>query len=302
MPLVPTRPLDVALLRAALVDTPATTWQSLEVADVTGSTNSDMVQRASADLTCDRALLLAEYQTNGRGRYTRSFVAPHQSSISFSALIRTGTVSSQRWALLPLATGVAVIDGLRRTLREAGIDAGAGAGSASGTPGEIDLSLKWPNDILCNGGKLAGMLVEMAAVDRTFPDGSSAAAIVPGVGINVTQSPDELPVDYAVSLAMVLGDHTPSREDLAIAIFTELDRRVQEWWRGDTVMLEDYNDRCSTIGQEVDIQLPDGVMAHGTAVDVAEDGCLLLRTANGAVQAVRAGDVRHVRGGGCYLP
>lgn len=302
MPIVPTRPLDVALLRAALVDTPATTWQSLEVADVTGSTNSDMVQRASADLTCDRALLLAEYQTNGRGRYTRSFVAPHQSSISFSALIRTGTVSSQRWALLPLATGVAVIDGLRRTLREAGIDAGAGAGSASGTPGEIDLSLKWPNDILCNGGKLAGMLVEMAAVDRTFPDGSSAAAIVPGVGINVTQSPDELPVDYAVSLAMVLGDHTPSREDLAIAIFTELDRRVQEWWRGDTVMLEDYIDRCSTIGQEVDIQLPDGAMAHGTAVDVAEDGCLLLRTANGAVQAVRAGDVRHVRGGGCYLP
>ena len=302
MPLVPTRPLDVALLRAALVDTPATTWQSLEVADVTGSTNSDMVQRASADLTCDRALLLAEYQTNGRGRYTRSFVAPHQSSISFSALIRTGTVSSQRWALLPLATGVAVIDGLRRTLREAGIDAGAGAGSASGTPGEIDLSLKWPNDILCNGGKLAGMLVEMAAVDRTFPDGSSAAAIVPGVGINVTQSPDELPVDYAVSLAMVLGDHTPSREDLAIAIFTELDRRVQEWWRGDTVMLEDYIDRCSTIGQEVDIQLPDGAMAHGTAVDVAEDGCVLLRTANGAVQAVRAGDVRHVRGGGCYLP
>lgn len=302
MPLVPTRPLDVALLRAALVDTPATTWQSLEVADVTGSTNSDMVQRASADLTCDRALLLAEYQTNGRGRYTRSFVAPHQSSISFSALIRTGTVSSQRWALLPLATGVAVIDGLRRTLREAGIDACAGAGSASGTPGEIDLSLKWPNDILCNGGKLAGMLVEMAAVDRTFPDGSSAAAIVPGVGINVTQSPDELPVDYAVSLAMVLGDHTPSREDLAIAIFTELDRRVQEWWRGDTVMLEDYIDRCSTIGQEVDIQLPDGAMAHGTAVDVAEDGCLLLRTANGAVQAVRAGDVRHVRGGGCYLP
>ena len=76
MPLVPTRPLDVALMRAALVDTPTTTWQSLEVADVTGSTNSDMVQRATTDPTCDRALLLAEYQTNGRGRYTRSFVAP----------------------------------------------------------------------------------------------------------------------------------------------------------------------------------------------------------------------------------
>lgn len=302
MPLVPTRPLDVALMRAALVDTPTTTWQSLEVADVTGSTNSDMVQRATTDPTCDRALLLAEYQTNGRGRYTRSFVAPPHSSISFSALIRTRTVTPQRWALLPLATGVAVIEGLRSALREVGVDAGVGAGSASGAPGEIDLSLKWPNDILCNGGKLAGMLVEMAAVDRTYPDGSSAAAIVSGVGINVTQSADELPVDYAVSLAMVLGDRTPSRENLAIAIFTELDRRVREWRQGGTAMLEDFVDRCSTIGQEVDVQLPGGAMAHGTAVDVAEDGCLLLRTAGGAVQAVRAGDVRHVRGGGCYLP
>ena len=302
MPLVPTRPLDVTRLRTALVDTAEASWQSVDVVDVTGSTNSDMVQRAATDLTCDRALLLAEYQTNGRGRYSRSFVAPHHSSISFSALIRTGSVTSQRWALLPLATGVAVIDGLRRALRDAGIDAGAGAGSASGTPGEIDLSLKWPNDILCNGGKLSGMLVEMAAVGKTLPDGTSATAIVPGAGINITQSPDELPVDYAVSLAMAVGDRTPDREDIAIAIFTELDRRVREWRQGGTAILEDYLDRCSTIGQDVDVQLPGGVIAHGTAVDVAEDGCLLLRTATGAVQAVRAGDVRHVRGGGCYLP
>ena len=122
MSLVPTRPLDISALHAALVDNPATSWRSIDVVDTTGSTNSDMVKRANNNLDCDREILLAEYQTNGRGRYTRSFVAPRHSSLSFSALIRIGTVSSSRWPLLPLATGVAVIDGLRHALHDAGIN------------------------------------------------------------------------------------------------------------------------------------------------------------------------------------
>ena len=109
-------------------------------------------------------------------------------------------------------------------------------------------------------------------------------------------------VDYATSLAMVLGDRTPSREALATAIFTELDRRIGEWRQGGTAVIDDFVDRCSTIGQAIDVQLPQGELAHGTAVDIAEDGCLLLRTGAGTIQAIRAGDVRHVRGGGCYLP
>lgn len=299
MSLVPTRPLDISALHAAPVDNPATSWRSIDVVDTTGSTNSDMVKRANNNLDCDREILLAEYQTNGRGRYTRSFVAPRHSSLSFSALIRIGTVSSSRWPLLPLATGVAVIDGLRHALHDAGINSD---GEDVGKGGDVDLSLKWPNDVLCNGKKLAGMLVEMGVLDRTYPDGSSAAAIIPGVGINITQSPAELPVDYATSLAMVLGDRTPSREALATAIFTELDRRIGEWRQGGTAVIDDFVDRCSTIGQAIDVQLPQGELAHGTAVDIAENGCLLLRTGAGTIQAIRAGDVRHVRGGGCYLP
>jgi len=292
LPLIPTRPLNAAQLRTALVDTPATNWEGLEVVVETGSTNSDLVQLAAQNLDLDRHLLLAEYQHNGRGRYTRSWETPAQASIIFSALIRTRTVAPTRWPLLPLATGIAVIDGIRKTLHQ----------DPQLQPDDYpELSLKWPNDVLCNGGKLAGMLVEMAAVTEKYPDGGSAAAIIPGVGINITQSPDEFPVDYAMSLAMAMGDKTPTREKLAITILTELDRRVGEWRRGAETLVEDYVARCSTIGQEVDVQLPDGTIVTGTALDIAEDGCLLLQQ-KGTVEAIRAGDVRHLRGGGCYLP
>lgn len=293
MPLIPPHPLDSDALRARLVDVATTDWEGLQVVTETGSTNTDLVTRAVQDLTVDRQLLLAEYQHQGRGRYTRSFEAPPLSSVTFSALIRTRTVAPIRWPLLPLALGVAVVDGLQRTIQE----------SPQLNPADYpELSLKWPNDVLCNGGKLAGMLVEMAAVDKTHDNGDTAAAIIPGVGINITQSPEELPVDYAMSLAMALGEKTPSREDCAVNILTALDQRVGEWRRGSESIVDDYVARCSTIGQEVDVQLPGGEIVSGRALDIAEDGCLLLQRASGKIDAIRAGDVRHLRGGGCYLP
>ena len=293
MPPVPTPHLDVAALRHGLVENSSTDWQGLDVVVETGSTNSDLVQLANRDLTVDRHLLLAEYQHTGRGRYTRSWESPAAASVIFSALIRTGAVKPTRWALLPLALGIAVIDGLRDTLH---------SNSRLTVRDYPELSLKWPNDVLCNGSKLAGMLVEMAAVGKTYEDGTSAAAIIPGVGLNVTQTAEELPVDYATSLALELGDKAPQREELAINILVQLDRRVGEWRRGSHRIVADYVARCSTIGQDVEVQLPDGVRVLGKALDIAEDGCLLLRRDDGTIDAIRAGDVRHIRGGGCYLP
>lgn len=293
MPRIRTPHLDTAALRRGLVENSATDWQSLDVVAETGSTNSDLVQLATRDLAVDRHLLLAEYQHTGRGRYTRSWESPSAASVIFSALIRTRTVKPTRWALLPIALGVAVIDGLHHTLQN---------DPTLAKEDYPELSLKWPNDVLCNGRKLAGMLVEMAAVDKKYDDGTSAAAIIPGVGLNVFQTKDELPVDYATSLALALGEKTPSREELAISILTQLDRRVGEWRRGSDTLAADYVARCSTIGQDVEVQLPDSTLVSGKALDIADDGCLLLRKSDGTVDAIRAGDVRHIRGGGCYLP
>src|SRR5579875_4165144 len=104
-------PLDPAALRDGLVG-PGLPWRRLDVVDETGSTNADLLARASDGEDIDGVVLMAEYQTTGRGRHGRHWLAPPRAQIALSVGVGGASVPRSGWGWLPLATGVAVVDAL----------------------------------------------------------------------------------------------------------------------------------------------------------------------------------------------
>ena len=176
-------PLDVQALNRALVD--GGLWRELRVVDETGSTNADVAELARSG-EAEGLVLVAEHQSAGRGRLGRVWRAPARSGLSFSVLLRPVTVPAGRWPLVPLLVGVGVARAVARVT-------------------DIEISLKWPNDLLVGGRKLGGILAEwlepVAAGGQAEPAGAIGPAIVVGVGLNVTLREPELPVPTAISLS-----------------------------------------------------------------------------------------------------
>jgi BirA family transcriptional regulator, biotin operon repressor / biotin---[acetyl-CoA-carboxylase] ligase len=259
-------------LRRAVL-TPGRLWSRLDVLAQTGSTNDDLLAAARAG-AAEGAVLAAEHQTRGRGRQGRQWVSRTGSALIFSVLLRPAAVPPADRGWLPLLTGVAVARAVRQ---QAGVDA----------------ALKWPNDVLAGGAKLAGILAEQAG-----------EAIVMGVGLNVGATRDELPPPGpgalpATSLAL-LGAGRADRETLLIGILAELEDWYRRWTRpspGDTEgsgLRAEYLRLSATIGREVRVELPGGMTLTGVASGIDPVGRLIVDTAAGPA-AVSAGDVIHVR-------
>ncbi|MBT2444140.1 biotin--[acetyl-CoA-carboxylase] ligase [Streptomyces sp. ISL-36] len=263
-------PLNAGALRRALV-LPDGLWTSLDVIPTTGSTNSDLAARA--DELPEGTVLVAEEQTAGRGRLDRSWVAPARSGLFLSVLLKPD-VPVHRWGWLPLLTGVAAATGLAKS-----------AG--------VDLSLKWPNDLLVSVGgeerKTGGILAERAG-DR---------AIVLGLGINVTLREDELPVPGAGSLLLANAVST-DRDTLVRAVLRSLEKWYGQWVRADgdpeaSGLQAAYAAGCVTLGRRIRAQLPGERVLEGEAVALDGDGRLVVATEGGGTEAVSAGDIVHVR-------
>ncbi|WP_432085595.1 MULTISPECIES: biotin--[acetyl-CoA-carboxylase] ligase [unclassified Streptomyces] len=263
-------PLNETALRRALV-LPDGLWTSLDVVPTTGSTNTDLAARA-ADLP-EGAVLVAEEQTSGRGRLDRTWTAPARSGIFVSVLLKPD-VPAHRWGWLPLLTGVAAATGLAK---------------AAG----VDMSLKWPNDLLVSvrgeERKTGGILAE-----RAGPDG-----VVVGLGLNVTLREDELPVPGAGSL--LLADAVSSdRDTLLRAVLRSLAQWYGEWTRaggdpGASGLQEAYAAGCATLGRRIRAELPGERTLEGEAIALDGDGRLVVATEGGGTEAVGAGDIVHVR-------
>ena len=269
-------PLSAAALAAALTG-PGRLWRDVTVRAETGSTNSDLLAAARAGAP-EGTVLAAEVQTAGRGRLDRRWICPPRAALSFSVLLRPDGVPAVARGWIPLLAGVAVAAGLRA---QAGLDA----------------RLKWPNDVLVGGAKIAGILAEQAG-----------DAIVLGIGINVTTRRDELPVRQATSV--VLAGGPPDRERLLVAVLSELETWYRRWVAavaagppvlagtgpgGDPAGLRaEYLRLSATVGQQVRVSMPGGKLVTGRAGDVDATGRLVVETASGLVP-VSAGDVVHVR-------
>jgi BirA family biotin operon repressor/biotin-[acetyl-CoA-carboxylase] ligase len=172
-------------------------------------------------------------------------------------------VADRRWPWLPLLTGIAVVEAV----------------TALGGP---SCALKWPNDVLHDGLKLAGVLAERLETPR------GPAAVV-GIGLNVTQTAAELPVPTATSLGAC--GFPVDRTRLLASVLERLHAQYVGWRTASP--RDRYLALCDTVGRQVRVELAGGVL-EGAAVDVDEDGALLV-AAGGRRTAVTAGDVVHVR-------
>jgi BirA family transcriptional regulator, biotin operon repressor / biotin---[acetyl-CoA-carboxylase] ligase len=265
--------LDAAALRDGLVG-PGMPWRALDVVAETGSTNADLIARAADGAEIDGSVLLAEHQNAGRGRHGRHWSAPPRAQIAMSVGVGAGSVPQSGWGWLPLATGVAVADALKAV---AGVEAG----------------LKWPNDVLVNDGKLAGILAEVAAPTST---------IVVGLGLNVTLTAEEAPDPVATSLVMLgssmrLGSSATDRNTLARAILRELALRIDAWRTAggaDPAVVADYQRYSLTLGSRVRASLPGDREVVGIARAVDDTGRLCVDTGAETV-AISAGDITHLR-------
>jgi BirA family biotin operon repressor/biotin-[acetyl-CoA-carboxylase] ligase len=259
-------PLAAEALRDGLVG-PGLTWRQLDVVAETGSTNADLLARAEAGDDIDGSVLLAEFQYAGRGRHGRQWSAPPRTQVALSVGVAGTSVPRPGWGWLTLAVGVAVADALAAQ----GVEAG----------------LKWPNDVLVNGGKLAGILAEVSAPTQV---------IVVGLGLNVTLTADEAPDPVATSL-LLLGSSATDRNMLARNILRELARRIDAWRTAggaDPALIADYQRYSLTLNSRVRASMPGDREVVGVARSVDETGRLRIDTGAQTV-AISAGDITHLR-------
>ena len=230
-----------------------------------GSTNAEALARAQAG---ERGPLfvVAERQSAGRGRRGRAWVS--EPGNLYATLL---VVDPAPAALSPQICFVAAL-----ALYDAVLDACAGLAPAR-------LKLKWPNDLLLDQAKVAGILVE----GTTLAGGKLAAAI--GIGVNCRHHPAATPFP-ASDFAAAGFDLSPAT--LLARLGERWVARVREWNRGEgfAAIRAAWLLRATGIGGAIEVRLPDRTLA-GTFEAIDEEGALLLRKADGAREAISAGDV-----------
>lgn len=274
----PTRtPLDRAALRALLSEK-SDFWTEVNVVDVTGSTNEDLVDLARRGGEQGR-VLIAEQQSAGRGRLGRQWECPSGAGLMMSVLLRPDR-PREEWGTLSLAAAVALEETLRAV---AGVSA----------------KLKWPNDVLIGGRKVCGILAAVGgAGDEGEPVGG---AVVLGLGLNVSLTEAELPVPEATSL-LLAGAATLEREVIAAAFLAHFAAVYRTWnASGPAHAIERWREYSATLGRRVAVSFPNGRKVAGVATDIAADGRLVVagRDEEGReeVLTVAAGDIVHLRRG-----
>lgn len=229
---------------------------TLEICDTVDSTNTQLMLRAVQGAPSGLALA-AEAQTAGRGRRGRVWQSGIGSTLTFSLLWRFAQ-GARELAGLSLAVGVA----LARVLRAAGAR---------------DAQLKWPNDVVLPGGKLAGILIEMQG------DVLGPSAAVIGIGINVRSDPRVYAaVDQPVADLETATGATLDRNRLLAQLLIELAAVLEGFAAGGFAPLRDeWQGLHAHQDQPVCLTLPDGQQLNGRVRGVADDGVLLLETAAG---------------------
>jgi BirA family transcriptional regulator, biotin operon repressor / biotin---[acetyl-CoA-carboxylase] ligase len=240
--------------------------RDIRVFQETTSTN-DVIEKLARDGVKEGAVVLAESQTKGRGRLGRKWMSPARKGLWFSVLLRP-RMRPQAITQLTIASATALVRAIRH---QTGI-----------TP-----EIKWPNDILIRGKKVAGILTEMTA------ELDQVKRVILGIGVDVNLSANEFPADLrkqSTSLKIETGD-TVDRAELAVAILRELDHDYARICSGEfEAVADEWEERCETIGRDVAIQVGER-RVHGCAESLDADGALLLRTLHGHLERIIGGDV-----------
>ncbi len=248
-------------------------WQ-VQYYDTLPSTNTHLKELAAKGAP-HGLCIIADAQTAGRGRMGRSFLSPANQGLYLSVLLRPGC-KAQDLMHLTCAVGLAVCDAIVDTT---GYQAG----------------IKWINDLVAGNKKLGGILTELS-VDPT--SGNVDYAVV-GIGINLSglTFPAELE-SIATSLEAATGV-APNRDLVASKLLIHLEKTSQKLLEEKTSIMARYRSLCITLGKEITL-VQEGTIRPGTAMDITEDGSLLVKLADGSISAVNSGEVS-VRGLYGYL-
>ena len=259
----------------------------LTVLESTGSTNADLLRGVTEDPGAwpDLSVLTAEYQSDARGRLDRRWEAPARSSVSVSLVLLPVNgagrpLPTHRYSRLSLLAALA----LRQALTE-----------TAGLPAE----LKWPNDVLVRGRKIAGILAQLGPLGA-----GGAPPVILGTGLNVTLTEPELPVPTATSVLLENPDTVDRTELLKSYLsrfatlyrsFCNADGDPTAGMAGGPSLHKRVEHLLSTLGKQVRAQLPGDheIIGHATRLD--EYGSLLVVDAAGHEHVVTAGDVVHLR-------
>lgn len=244
-------------------------WSVVHHAAEVSSTNDVAMDRLRGG-AAPGLVVVADAQTAGRGRAGRGWTDAVAGPEGPGNLAVTATVRGEPKAVgaVPLAAGLAV--------------AGAYA-AAGGSP-----TLKWPNDVLLDDRKAAGILVERHEL-------AGAPVVLVGCGLDLDWRGVQREGDAAgwTSLAESLG-RSVDRGEVLGALLAGLERTLDTLERDPFALLAEYRDACATIGREVRVLLPGGEQRSGIARGLDAQGHLVVATDSGRL-VVRAGDVVHVR-------
>jgi BirA family transcriptional regulator, biotin operon repressor / biotin---[acetyl-CoA-carboxylase] ligase len=240
--------------------------RDIQVFEQTTSTN-DVIEKLARDGVKEGAVVFAELQTRGRGRLGRKWISPARKGLWFSILLRPD-LRPQETTQLTVASATA----LSRAIE---------------SETNLQPEIKWPNDILIRGKKVAGILTELnAELDKV-------RYVILGIGIDANQNANEFTAELkktATSLKIETGE-TVSRAELAATILRELDEDYSRICAGKfSAIADEWESNCVTIGKNVAVQTG-GRKIRGRAESLDDDGALLLRTEHGHLERITGGDV-----------
>src|SRR5690625_1674625 len=267
-----------------------------------GSTNAELQARyARAPGEWPHlSALIAGSQTAGRGRLGRTWETPPGQAMTASLVLQP-QVSRESLGWITILTGLAVSRAI--------------AALPAADPGRPrpSIATKWPNDVLVGGApylegwgegrKVAGILTELLPVSATPPtartNAATPTAVIVGIGINLTQGPEHLPVPSATSLREA-GIEPLEPRAMLLAVAAELAPILHAWEASGggappAELREAVRQRSWTLGRDVRVDLPGGRQLTGQARDLDEAGHLLVLDTRGEEHVVLAGDVQHVR-------
>lgn len=247
-------------------------WQdSVLYFDSIDSTNT-RAKELAAQGAPHGTVLIADHQTVGRGRLGRTFLSPAGTGVYLSVILRPNCAPSELMHLT-CAAAVAICNAVEHT--------------AGFRPG-----IKWTNDLVYGGKKLAGILTELSISPRRLVD----YAII-GIGINCCQQDSDFPAEIrSIAGSLSMFSHAPvDRSRVAAAMVDALYEMSENLLNDKRSIMDRYRADCITLGHDVSIVKADGSVRHATALDIDEEGALIVCFPDNTTEIVNSGEVS-VRG------
>lgn len=259
-----------------LAPTAAAEGYRLEAHDVVGSTNALALDHARAG-DAGRLWIVSKKQESGRGRRGRAWATPEGNLAATLLLTMDGDL--KRAATLGFVAGLSLADALDAVVPGNRVSVGLDGASA----GRNRFELKWPNDVLASGAKLAGILLESMQLN------GSRYALAVGIGVNVVAHPQDVP--YPATSLKELGAACDA-ESLFLALSDGWSANMRLWdeGRGLSAIRRRWLERAAGLGSEVAVRI-DGNVVRGTFETIDEDCRFVIRDDSGAALTIAAGDV-----------